>query len=614
MPIYHSAGGTPEVWVEETGWISQKIVDSLTGRTRICTITLADPRNIKASTYTPYLRIKVTEKTSGTTNFLGRVDFTEPSYDERYGQILKVTASDYIRELFERKVSTDYSGTPRKRSALIRQIVTDYTYPGSLTFSVSPSGSSDLVARNFTNSGLTPIQIIEQLAEEDWWNDAHTGCGYDYYVDDAQVFHYFMRNSRPAGGPTLYGLTVELNATETESKRCMLADYSFCDDPRELITRVTCQGTAIDGTFVTYTASNPGLEAYLGIVKEKIDYNWGADMSVAILTTYLTNRAEALLSYQQDSIIRGTFSIYRYPYFGPSKTFVRVGDKIEVIIAPKSIHTEFLVIEVSYEEPPGITTIQCIGSSGDLGRSFSPFDTTSVLEGLKSGQDISVASARINDLVVGTAKIGNLSVTDAKIASCSITKLTAGDLSVTGTIISGGRFVTDSSPNPRIEINAAEIAGYSDATTRQFYLKAIDGTAEAGGGHVVLDANGITIWGLNNALTTRATRTGTPQCYVGSDGKLYAGGGKVVLDATGLTIDTTSAGAFFTLISGFIATHIYFDGTYISFPSLIKSVGIVPDTSTCDIGSTGAAWRSIYVTKAYHSSRLQLPVGTNRYG
>ena len=54
---------------------------------------------------------------------------------------------------------------------------------------------------------------------------------------------------------------------------------------------------------------------------------------------------------------------------------------------------------------------------------------------------------------------------------------------------------------------------------------------------VEIDAtHGINIYGVNNALTTRATKTGTVQCYVGSDGKIYAGAGAVSLDSGGLTI------------------------------------------------------------------------------
>ncbi len=91
-----------------------------------------------------------------------------------------------------------------------------------------------------------------------------------------------------------------------------------------------------------------------------------------------------------------------------------------------------------------------------------------------------------------------LSVTDAVIGTCSIGKLTAGNLTVTGTITTGG-FTT-------------------------------------GATGVTIKSTGINIFGAENALTTRATETGTIQCYVGADGKLYAGAGAVILDSGGVTV------------------------------------------------------------------------------
>ncbi len=49
-------------------------------------------------------------------------------------------------------------------------------------------------------------------------------------------------------------------------------------------------------------------------------------------------------------------------------------------------------------------------------------------------------------------------------------------------------------------------------------------------------ATGINLYGTNNALTTRATKTGTIQCFVGSDGCIYAGAGAVKLSETGADI------------------------------------------------------------------------------
>jgi len=56
---------------------------------------------------------------------------------------------------------------------------------------------------------------------------------------------------------------------------------------------------------------------------------------------------------------------------------------------------------------------------------------------------------------------------------------------------------------------------------------------------VIIDANsGIQIYGGAGtmAFTTRATKDGEIQCYIGTDGKFYAGGGNVKLDREGLKI------------------------------------------------------------------------------
>jgi hypothetical protein len=56
-----------------------------------------------------------------------------------------------------------------------------------------------------------------------------------------------------------------------------------------------------------------------------------------------------------------------------------------------------------------------------------------------------------------------------------------------------GTLKTGSSPNPRIEITPSLLVGYSDATTKQFWLQSSDGKAYAGNGSVTLDQYGITL-------------------------------------------------------------------------------------------------------------------------
>lgn len=112
---------------------------------------------------------------------------------------------------------------------------------------------------------------------------------------------------------------------------------------------------------------------------------------------------------------------------------------------------------------------------------------------------LAVTAAKIDALAVTTAKIDNLAVTDAKINDCAIGKLTAGNLSVIGTLVSGGKFVTGVAGTNRIEITPTLIVGYDSSNVAQFYLQASDGKAYAGAGSVVLDSGGLKIYGSDVA-------------------------------------------------------------------------------------------------------------------
>ena len=59
---------------------------------------------------------------------------------------------------------------------------------------------------------------------------------------------------------------------------------------------------------------------------------------------------------------------------------------------------------------------------------------------------------------------------------------------------------TASSPNVRIEITQTEIAGYSDATTKQFYIQASDGKGYFAAGSAVIASDGLTITGSDYSV------------------------------------------------------------------------------------------------------------------
>jgi len=164
----------------------------------------------------------------------------------------------------------------------------------------------------------------------------------------------------------------------------------------------------------------------------------------------------------------------------------------------------------------------------------------------------------------------------------------------------------------RIEISPELLAGYSDTTTKQFYLESATGKAMAGGGNIILSASGINIFGLDNALTTRATETGTIQCYIGADGKIYAGGGAVILDKDGevikgqfLKFKNTDGvdrgwlygGANFILVSTDTNLELNVSAGRNIIVSADFDRGIVPfANNNCYVGSSSLKWNTIYRT------------------
>lgn len=187
-------------------------------------------------------------------------------------------------------------------------------------------------------------------------------------------------------------------------------------------------------------------------------------------------------------------------------------------------------------------------------------------------KDASITAAKIVNATITAAQIANATITDANIATCSITKLTAGDLTVTGTITTGG------------------------LTT--------------GATGVSIKSTGINIWGVNNALTTRATEAGTIQCYVGSDGAIYAGAGKISLGSYGVIIDGTGGTGLLRFKYGAYNSYIWTgdDGSlalqsvsgvvtiFGTLGILIQSVTYPITSGNIDFGKSANLWAKIWAT------------------
>lgn len=705
--LYYSNQDSPETWSEETFRVKQSITHSITGRAQVATFIVANPRNTRDSIYTSFRRIKVVEKNSGLTIFLGKVIASTPNWEDSLGQILKVVAKGYDLELFNRKLNSDYSGlatgSPNyegRRSKVIENMVLDYTYPGTVSTSIEESGNTDeSAAIDYSDKDSFVISEIESLALEDYWtnetwgaawrwngaswNDntseanspagtpfdfladtedyfylgqnnpfigatfdvgtngnygtqtweywdgsdwseltintgydftadgtikwnlplnwatttltggtppdstaryyvrvsvdsvtttatinsitCKRGCGYDYRVDTSQEFKYFRRSSIPAGGPADNGLTISIHESETANRRIMLSDYSFSEETGEIITRVTVKGHDNTGTLVEGQAVDSEAEATYETVLEKVEYVWGSNSNNANLQAYCDDRAEALLNSQAVGLLRGEVRIAKYPYYGSPATLVWAGDMIHIKCSPRGIEDDFLVLEISYEEPNGLTKMKVV--SNVYGRGFSPFELSSILQNLRNGADVTIQSARINDLIVNSAQINSLEAnkittgtlaadvkitvgnstsgigtafSDARVeilptglrgysssaqtfeikndgsgflgaGSNKIEWTTLGAVTVPVATISnltiaaidsgtmenavfllgtGAVMKTGVSPNSRIEITNTQIVGYSDATTKEFYIDN-DGKAYFGGGNVTLDADGL---------------------------------------------------------------------------------------------------------------------------
>jgi hypothetical protein len=144
-----------------------------------------------------------------------------------------------------------------------------------------------------------------------------------------------------------------------------------------------------------------------------------------------------------------------------------------------------------------------------------------------------VAEYAVFDRVLTDAEVAGLYLRNAALTD-------AGAMDTPGIYILDGQFrIASSTAGTRIEITSDMIAGYSDATTKEFYLQASDGKAYAGGGAVVLDAAGISAYN-GSSRTFRVTSGGT--LYAGSLISAVATT-SIAIFSSGTVYNTESVGA-----------------------------------------------------------------------
>ena len=192
--------------------------------------------------------------------------------------------------------------------------------------------------------------------------------GYDYRADDTPNFQYFKRGTKPIGGTTS-GLTISLTDTITSQVKRMLSDYSFCDSPDELKTRVICRGQDVNGNKISATAVRDDIESTYHISSEFIDIVYGVTTQA-----YLNERAQALLQQFGQIVKRGKCGIIGLPIYQIGGTYylARGGDIVRIKNVLQGVDQDYVIISSKYEEPPCVTSFELLDLS-TYGRELPPW-------------------------------------------------------------------------------------------------------------------------------------------------------------------------------------------------------------------------------------------------
>jgi len=205
---------TGETWTIEKYWIDFTLSSSILTRTKQLEITISNPYNTREDRYFKYQRVRIKERATNLVVFFGRVEMIEPQSSLGGDQTLKITAYDYMTDLTARTLNSNY--VAQTRSAIVADIITNYTYINNLTQDIESSGSSETVNRDYVSSSITGLKAIEELAIEDPWSDsslgacwlwdnsggayvdntaAASGAGVFVFLDDTADYRYYGLNN-----------------------------------------------------------------------------------------------------------------------------------------------------------------------------------------------------------------------------------------------------------------------------------------------------------------------------------------------------------------------------------------------------------------------------------
>ena len=472
-----------QIWVTEQNVFDIILTDTL-GFPMFLEALIANNQNeAELSYYLDYQKIRIidTDSNNNLILFYGKIETTDPYWDNQFGQVLKISARDNLAELLKRTVRNYYTAAIlqadltngdavtgiTRRNQLIKRIINDYQYQATNIDVTTADMNLSLIeltyaglASNFTGAGKNALRAILELSQDESWNATqsnNTGFGFDYFLDtdflkiDGTAYvsptgspatpspdlHYFQRGTIPSIDPTTQGLTVQYLGTASTTLRQMLHDYNFSTQSRELITRIKAiymtnatgntdtldcilvnHGAVAGGPFAindiiswnggvnTATVRYPG-STFLLISSANNNSTWlntisgqtitsGAKSATVNATTATTpgsvreviqqeievitreyekesiaNAAEkvaGLLHKSNDAIMRGEFSIVRYPYyrFGGLDYATRAGHLIRVInpnVSALGAGTNMIVTKIEYRQSAQTTRISVVGTT-----------------------------------------------------------------------------------------------------------------------------------------------------------------------------------------------------------------------------------------------------------
>jgi hypothetical protein len=296
-------------------------------------------------------------------------------------------------EYDDRRVTTG-SLTHWRRSDLIRILVDQadkyndvYHFDDTLLDSYNEfEDVGGYQGRDYTGSKLNVVRVIEDLAGEDArsYSGAHVptnppeDLGWDFYVDDGYsgdtegrpAFHYYPR----------YSIVVPITFTHggfgSGNSVPILADYAFGEIPIE--HKNLCIIRSPNLFFDVEVAAVDDLLAQneYHAVKEMIVEDPSIDGVAAAW-----QRGISELNKTRVPPLRGSLNCQFYPTYiiGGQRFPLRAGHVVKVFIPEKGINEDYLVLALTYKEPPGLCNVQLIrkgaGSDEVLGATKeSPLD------------------------------------------------------------------------------------------------------------------------------------------------------------------------------------------------------------------------------------------------